>query len=221
MMPHSVYILKYAKHADRYDRQHKWGFNMNKFTITAIVATAVMAAPAFGPAFGQVSDDINVDLTVTAQPQITITPPADVSFSSDGTNSTPGQAFATTCFETSLSDIRITVAKLNAINNNMPSLVNSSVGDYVNYNLAGAVGGAGGLLLFNTDDVRDYDLTSATTGAAGCGASEFFFNLALTPQTDPQFPSRAISEMVAASGIDDGTPYVFSDVLTVTFEPTL
>ncbi len=170
----------------------------------------------------QVSDDISVDVEVTAQPQISITiPGADVLFTSDGATVSPGSITSGICFATNLSDVRVTVAKLNGINNGLPSLISKDVNDFFNYNLDGVVFGVGGSLQFNTTDSRDYDLTSATTGQSGCPANDYRFSFTVGPIDAPVGSLRSIQEVVADNGLDDGTTYVFTDVLTITFEPVL
>jgi len=189
-----------------------------KRTILSSIAALILFPAA---ALAQVSDDVNVDLTVTALPGIDIVPPADMSFTSDGVAVTPPAFQSNICFETGLTDIRITIAKSNALNNNFPSLVNATVADYVNYNLNGGLVGVTGAQTFNTVDSRDYDLTSATLGHGFCDPTHYRFTVNASPSTNPSGATRAISEAVEGSGLDDGTPYVFSDVLTVTLEPIL
>jgi len=197
--------------------KQQWGLNMTKLSLAAFVAIAFSASTATA----QVSEDLNVDLTVTAQPQITVTPPNDVSFSSDGTTAPVSSKLAIVCFETNLTDLRLTVAKLNPINNGAASLVNAPINDYINYGIFGGVDGVLPHHHYTVTDTQDLDLTSANTGGASCNPTEIALALSLSPVTDPQPATRAVIETVDANGLDDGTPYVFSDVLTITFEPAL
>jgi len=190
---------------------------MKKSILTAAAAAILLSTPALA----QVSDDINVDLTVTAEPSITIVPPPDISVSSDGVTATPTSASVDVCFETSLSDIRVTIAKQNAINNSFPSLYETTINDFINYKILGLVIGSGTLRPFNTVDSFDFDLSAATLGVSSCSPSQYDFSFSVQVEDDPSPATRAISETVADNNLDDGTPYVFSDVLTVTLEPIL
>ena len=187
--------------------------------LTAYILLVAMGSA--GSVFAQVSDDLNVDLTVTAQPGITITPGSDLSFTSDGASVAPVQGTYTLCFETSLTDLQVTLSKLNVLNNGLPSLTNTAIGDYVNYFIQGSVIGTGPDQEFNGTDTRSYDLSEGSLGGAPCAATEYRFVFTAAPTTNAAFPTRAISETVADNGLDDGTPYVFSDVLTITLEPAL
>jgi len=187
-----------------------------------LAGTAILAATlSLGTAHAQNTDDITVEVTVTAEPQITITPAGDAIFTSDGVTATPPQIQPNICFETNLSDVSVTISKTNPIQNSLPSMSNAVVNDFINYNLTAQMVGVGLAQPFTSIDTRDYDITSATLGSGACSASQFRFIIVITPTTDPNFASRAISETVAANNLDDGTPYAFSDILTVTFEPTL
>jgi len=189
---------------------------MMKRLITSALVSVVLAANAHA----QVSDDINIDLTVTAQPSITIVPPLDVTFTSDGVTASPPARVTSLCFETSLTNVRITVAKLNALNNSLPSLINTAVSNYINYSL---VGGISGIIApstsFNTVDTEDFSLNSADLGVAGCGPTFYRFFFTATPATGGV--GQTIADAVSQSNLDDGTPYAFSDVLTITLEPVL
>ena len=173
-------------------------------------------------ALAQVSDDIDITLGVTARPLIEITPGNDVSLASTGVTSIPEFGTVDICFETSLSDISVTVAKLNPTDVTFNRLANAEVNDYISYQLFGGVDTGviePGSSFNGTANPRDFDLTSAVLGLATCGATQFLFTLKVTPITDPSSSGRAIVETVNDNNLDDGETYLFSDVLTVTFEP--
>ena len=192
---------------------------MKKLTITTIAALLLSTASGLA----QVSDDVNVDLTVTAQPSISITPGGDLTMTSDGVTVTSSLEDRSTdiCFETGLTDVRISFARLNPINNSFPSLVNSAINDYVNYSTAATVLGVGNIAAGGANPQTDVDLTNALLGSTGCGATQYRLAVSVAAITAPQLTSRSIPEVVADNNLDDGTPYVFSDVLTITFEPAL
>ncbi len=188
----------------------------NKF-----LAAAAMGVWMIGPSTAQeVGGDVGVDLTVTAEPQITVSNINDVSLSSDGVDSTPGTALEVICVTADVSDVRVTVAKQNPLNNGLPSLTNTAVGDYINYSISANVDGLGPPVLLNTTDTIDYQWQVFTFAAPPCINTNALL-IRVTPETDPSQASRSISETVTENGLSDGTPYVFSDTLTVTFEPIL
>lgn len=191
---------------------------MRRFIFSAIAAATLV----YTPLAAQVSNDVSIDLSLTAQPQITVEPIDDVVFTSTGGPFTAPQTMKL-CFETSLVDVRITAEKSNTPLNGAPVLTNKDIDDYVNYTLRGGVFGTGSVLEpFNTTDTRDYDLTSADQANTGCTSDTAFqFQLVVRVVDDPTGPTRSIAEVIADSGLDDGTTYVFSDVLTMTVEPIL
>ncbi|MDJ0921737.1 MAG: hypothetical protein QNI84_11460 [Henriciella sp.] len=184
---------------------------------TALVAGATLTT---APASGQASESVAIDLTIQSDALITVAPPLDVSFSSDGSTASPASDTSSVCFETNLTDIRVTIATKNPPTGNYRTLNNSDLGDYVSYDLRAAVLGAGDYSTFNTVDQRDYDLSSATTGSADCTTSEFAFDVYMAPIANTGVgQARAISDVVIENGLDDGALYVFSDIITIVFEP--
>jgi len=194
---------------------------MTKYAGAAFTALFLFAPFASG-AYAQVSDDFEINLTVTAQPLISITTaPSDLELSSDGVDFTPAQPQVQLCFETNLPDIRLNITKLQPLNENFLSLVNTNVNDYISYSLSGGIIGVTAPSNFTTVEIRDYDLSNAPVGGGGCAANAYWLVLNVTPITNPAANGRAISETVSANGLDDGTPYVFSDTVTISFEPVL
>lgn len=170
----------------------------------------------------QIDESVTVELAVTAAPLISVSPMADMTFTSDGVTATPTTFFGRMCFRTALTDIHIEVGLKNGLTNNAnPSLVNGQIGDFVNYNLSGGVSGVQGALPYVSIDTRDYDLTSADTGVSICEPDEYAFVLNVVPSTSPGGTTRSIADVVFENNLNDGTTYVFADVITVTFEPVL
>ncbi|MDJ0921736.1 MAG: hypothetical protein QNI84_11455 [Henriciella sp.] len=183
----------------------------------ALAAALMCLIPASASA--QANDDVRIDLTVNVAPFIVVDPVADVSFAADGTSVTPSAANLDFCFTSSLPDVRLTLEWENEQPDGRPRLLNKTINDYINYTVAGVVSGNGGTRGFSdTGNTEDYMLAGAELGAGSCSEDQYRFYVNLFPATGTSI-ARRVEDVILENGLDDGRDHVFSDIMTVTFEP--
>ncbi|MDJ0921735.1 MAG: hypothetical protein QNI84_11450 [Henriciella sp.] len=181
----------------------------------ALVACVFSAAPAIA----QSSDDITVTLDVQADTSIAVTGFQDVTFTSQGVASIPGDVELYLCVDTPAAGVNVTLTTLNPTTNGENSLTSPGVADAINYDVRAKFGVTFGGFVSGT--TRSYTLSNFTPGQNGCPPDQYAYTVKIAPKDTDGGAATSINEVITANGLDDGVSRPFTDVATFTFEATL